>query len=53
MEIKSIKSEVQYREYLERMNEIFHAKEGTPEGEELEQLADVIEKYEDKYYPMH
>lgn len=52
MEINRIKSDKQYREYLDRMNEIFHAEEGTPEGKELDHLADVIEKYEEKHYPM-
>ena len=34
------------------MNKIFHAEEGTPEGEELGHLANVIKKYEDKHYPI-
>lgn len=52
MEIKIIKTEEQYKTYLNRMNEIFHAEEGTQEGKELEHLSNVIEKYEDKHYPM-
>ena len=52
MEIKIITSEEQYRTYLNRMNEIFYAEKGTPEGEELELLADVLEKYEDMHYPI-
>ncbi len=52
MEIKIIETDEQYKAYLNRMNEIFHAGEGTPEGQELGQLADIIEKYEDKHYPM-
>jgi len=52
MEIKIIKSEEQYKAYLNRMNVIFHAEEGTPEGEELDQLALVLEKYESEHYPM-
>ncbi|WP_297695247.1 transcriptional regulator [uncultured Eudoraea sp.] len=52
MEIKIIKSQEQYRTYLNRMNEIFHADEGTPEGEELDLLALVLEKYEDEHYPI-
>lgn len=52
MEISIIKNENQYRAYLDRMNEIFHAEEGTPESEELDLLALVLEKYEDEYYPI-
>ena len=52
MEIKIINSEEQYKAYLSRMNEIFHAEEGTPEGGELNQLALVLEKYESEHYPM-
>ncbi len=52
MEISIIKNEKQYRAYLNRMNEIFHAEDGTPEGEELDLLALVLEKYEDEYYPI-
>ncbi len=52
MEIKIIKSEEQYKAYLNRMNEIFQAEEGTPESEELNHLALVLEKYESKHYPM-
>jgi HTH-type transcriptional regulator/antitoxin HigA len=52
MEISIIKNKKQYRAYLNRMNEIFHAREGTPEGEELDLLALVLEKYEDEHYPI-
>lgn len=52
MEVKVIKSEEQYKAYLNRMNEIFHADEGTDEGEELDLLALVLEKYEDEHYPI-
>ncbi len=52
MEISIIKNEKQYKAYLDRMNEIFHAEEGTPEGEELDLLALVLEKYEDEHYPI-
>ena len=52
MEISIIKNEKQYQVYLNRMNEIFHAEEGTPEGEELDLLALVLEKYEEEHYPI-
>ena len=52
MEIKTIKSEEQYKKYLSRMNAIFHAEEGSPESEELDLLALVLEKYEEEHYPI-
>tara|TARA_R110002072_G_scaffold263244_1_gene422082 strand:+ start:964 stop:1122 length:159 start_codon:yes stop_codon:yes gene_type:complete len=52
MDISIIKNEKQYQTYLKLMHEIFDAKHGTPEGDELDLLALVIEKYEDEHYPM-
>ncbi len=52
MDISIIKNEKQYQTYLKRMHEIFDAKNGTPEGDELDLLALVIEKYEDEHYPI-
>ena len=47
MEVKIIKTKRQYKAYLERMKEVFDAKEGTPESDELDLLALVLEKYEE------
>jgi len=52
MEISIIKNEEQYQTYLKRMNEIFNAEEGTPESDELDMLALVLEKYEEEHYPI-
>tara|TARA_R110000787_G_scaffold87450_1_gene186271 strand:- start:76 stop:234 length:159 start_codon:yes stop_codon:yes gene_type:complete len=52
MDISIIKNEKQYQTYLKFMHEIFDAKHGTLEGDELDLLALVIEKYEDEHYPM-
>ena len=52
MEVKIIKTKKQYKEYLDRLNEIFDAKKGTPESDEFDLLALVIEKYEDEQYPI-
>lgn len=52
MEIKLIKSDRQHKKYLARLNEIFNAKKGTPESDEFDLLALVIEKYEDEHYPI-
>ena len=43
--IKPVKTEEDYDSALIRMDEIFHAEEGTPEGDESEILMLVIERY--------
>ena len=52
MEIKPIKTEQDYNQALERLEVIFDAKKGTKEGDELEVLGILIEKYEDNYFPI-
>lgn len=52
MNIKAIKTEEDYQQALTRLEEIFHAAEDTPEGDEAEVLTILIEKYEDQYYPI-
>jgi len=52
MNIQPIKSEKDYENALERLEQIFDAKQGTKEGDELEILSILIEKYEDEYYPI-
>ena len=50
MEAKLIKTERDYRRALSRMGEVFQAKKGTREGDELELLAILVEDYENKHY---
>ena len=50
--VRPIRTEEDYEAALARLNEVFHAEVSTTEGEELELLADLIEHYEDKHYPM-
>ena len=50
MNIQPIKSEKDYENALERLEQIFDAKQGTKEGDELEILSILIEKHEDKLY---
>ncbi len=45
-------SENDYRMALKRIEAIFDAKPGTPEGDELEQLASFVEAYEEEHYPI-
>lgn len=52
MRIKPIKTESDYEAMLERIEQIFSAKPGTPEGDELEVLSILVEKYEDEHYPI-
>ena len=52
LNIRPIRTEEEYNAALARIDEIFHAEIGTPEGEELDALADLVELYEDKHYPM-
>jgi HTH-type transcriptional regulator/antitoxin HigA len=46
MKLKLIKTEKDYQKALDRLEQIFHAKKGTKEQEELEILVLLIEKYE-------
>lgn len=50
MNIKPIRSESDYELCLERLNEIFDAELGTPEADELDILATLIEKFEAENY---
>ena len=52
MQIKPIKTEQDYNQALERLEVIFDAKKGTKEGDELEVLGILIEKYEDVHFPI-
>lgn len=50
MKMAIIKTEKEYKKALKRFEEIFDAKNKTPEGDEAEMLALLIEKYEDEHY---
>lgn len=50
MNIKLIKTEADYRNALERLDEIFDAKIGTQESDEADILALLIDAYEKKNY---
>jgi len=52
MTIKPIKTEQDYQESLNRLEFIFDAKKGTPEGDELEILSILIDKYENEKFPI-
>ena len=50
--IKPIRNEDDLTNDFIRLESIFQADKGTPEAEEMEILVDLIEAYEDKYYPI-
>ncbi|MGA9212282.1 helix-turn-helix domain-containing protein [Kaistella sp.] len=52
MNIKPIKTEQYYFEALERLEEIFDAKENTPDGDEAEILSLLIDNFENEHYPI-
>lgn len=51
MNIKPIKTKEDNRAALARISEIFDAEPNTPEGDELDVLATLVEAFEDAHYP--
>lgn len=52
MNLKLIKSEADYQKALERLEIIFDAKKNTPQGDELEVLSLLIDRYENENFPI-
>lgn len=52
MNIRPIKSKDDYEQALARLEVIFEANKGTEEGDELEILGMLIEKYENEAFPI-
>ena len=52
MTLKPIKTKKDYTHALERLEKIFDVKKGSSEGDELEVLSILIEKYEDEHFPI-
>ena len=52
MKIKPIKNTKDYQQSLDRLEIIFDAKKGSSEGDELEVLGILIEKYEGAQFPI-
>ena len=50
--VNPIRTEQDYDAALTRLSEIFQAEIGTPEGDERDILADLIECYEDRHHPI-
>lgn len=52
MTLKLIKTKKDYQTALARLELIFDAKPNTPQGDELEVLGMLIDKYEQAHYPV-
>lgn len=52
MNISPIRNEEDYQNALKRLEEIFDSKMGSPEGDELEILSILIDRYENENYPI-
>src|SRR5579859_6234846 len=52
MDIKPIRAEADYERALRRVEELWNSPEGSPESDELDILATLIEAYEREHYPI-
>lgn len=52
MKIRPIKSEKDYKSALAELDRLFDAAPNTPDGDYVEVLATLIEKYEQEHYPI-
>jgi HTH-type transcriptional regulator/antitoxin HigA len=52
MTVKPIKTKKEYQHAMERLEVLFDSRKGTEEGDELEVLSILIEKYEDEQFPI-
>lgn len=52
MTLKPIKTKKDYQDSLVRLDKIFDAKPGSPEGDELEILGILVDNYEKIHYPI-
>lgn len=50
--LEPIRTEEEYEAALARIHELFHAPVGTPDGDELESLVDLVEIYAAEHYPI-
>ncbi len=52
MKISPIRNEKDYQKALDRLEDIFEAKKDTKEGDELEILSILIDRYENENFPI-
>lgn len=51
MTITPIRNEKDYQRALARLEEIFDARKGSKEGDELEVLSKLVDTYENEHFP--
>lgn len=51
-DIRAIRNKADHEAALTRIDALMNAKPGTPEGDELDVLVDLVELYEAKHIPM-
>jgi len=52
MNIKPIRNDADLRASLARLDTLWGAAQDTPEGDELDVLVSLVEKFEDEHYPI-
>lgn len=52
MQLKPIKTEADYEEALAKIDELWEAEPGSPEGDLLDVLTTLVEAYEEKQHPI-
>ena len=52
MDIRPIKTDVDYEAALREIEGLFDSQPGTPEGDRLEVLVTLVEAYENKHFPI-
>lgn len=52
MDIQPIRTEADYETALERIAGLMSSEAGTPEGDELDVVATLVEAYEQKHFPI-
>ena len=52
MNAKILKTDLEYQQALARLSALMDAEYGSPEGEELELLSFLLEKYEKEHFPI-
>ena len=52
MQIRPIRTDADHAAALRRIDELMDAQTGTPEADELDVLATLVEAYEDRHFPI-
>ncbi len=52
MEIKPVRTKLEYEEALKEIERLWDSEPGTPEGDRFEVLVTLVEAYEEEHYPI-